>query len=639
MHARRPDTRPRRPPVRAPSLLGKPIATADASEQAVGVATGVSILGLDALSSAAYGPEAALTVLLPAGVAGIHALLPITAAVLVLLVAVCSSYWQTIGVSPDGASSYTVAKANLGTGVALLAASALSIDYLLNVAVGISAGVGALVSAVPALLPHRLLLCLGLLALLTLVNLRGLRASGRVFTAPTYLFVAALLVTIAAGAIRALAGGGAAAAHAAGAVSHPAAAGTGALGAWLIVRAFAGGCTALTGVEAVSNAVPVFRQPAVVHARRTLALIMVILVVLLAGIALLCRALDIGATPPEGPQYESVLSQLVRAVMGRGWFYFASMAAVVSVLCLSANTSFAAFPQLGHQLAADRFLPAAFAHRGPRLVYVPGILLLAGAAAVLLIAFGGATDRLIPLFAIGAFLAFTLSQLGMVFHWRRTRGRHSRHALVINAAGAALTAVTVVVVVVSKFTEGAWVTVLLVPAMLALFRGIRRASDRVEREIGGRAPLELRAVAPPVVLLPLARLDRAARRGLAFALRISPDVQALQLLTEWRDEEQDLSARWSDLVVAPAAAAGHGAPSLTVIRAKYRDLVGPLVEHVRRLAVTHPGRDIAVLMPEHVRRRWYQVLLGSRRSTRVRRALLATGVRGIVVIDTPWYLD
>jgi amino acid transporter len=614
--------------------MGKPLPSSAEAEESLGILSAIPFLGLDALSSAAYGPEAALTILLPAGLSGIAALPVLIGTIAVLLSIVGFSYWQTIGAYPNGGGSYTVARENLGDRAGLLGASALALDYILNVAVGISAGVGAVISALPALGQERLPLCLGILALLAFVNLRGIGTSGRVFALPTWIFIACLLATIGIAAAKGIAAGGAPTPQA----PLPRPDGGGAIGLWLLLRAFGGGCTAVTGVEAVSNAVPVFRHPREVRARRTLVAIVSILIVLLVGIALACRAYRIAATPPGGAGYQSVLSEMVGAVVGRNWFYFVTMASIVSVLCLSANTSFAAFPRLCRMLAADRFLPPRFGHRGPRLVYVPGIVSLTVLAGILLVGFNGLTDRLIPLFAIGAFLAFTLSQLGMVFHWRRV-GPKARRSLAINAVGCALTAVTVVIVLVSKFIEGAWITVVAIPATMALFRAVRRGSDRLAGARAGAEPLQIDGAQPPVVLVPLHRLDRPSRRALSFAFTISPDIQALQLLTEADDEARDLAERWPALVEAPASAAGKQPPRLSVIRAKYRDLEGPVIEHVRRLATLHHGRAVAVLLPELVNRRWRASLLRGRRAARLRRALLRSGAHGVVVIDAPWFVD
>src|SRR5271154_6719995 len=386
-------------------LFGKPLATSEERGEAIGPAAGIPIFGLDALSSAAYGPEAALTLLIPLGLLGVHLIVPVTSAILILLVIVYFSYRQTIEAYPQGGGSYTVASENLGKGPGLLAAAALMIDYILTAAVGISAGVGALVSAVPSLHRHTLFLCLAILIILTIINLRGVHDTGVAFMIPTYLFLGTLLIVIAVGLFHTLASGG----HPTSIVSPPRLPpATAALSLWLILKVFASGCTAMTGVEAVSNGVMAFREPTVKNAQKTLTIIIAILIVLLAGIAFLCHFYGIGATDPEGSSYQSVLSQLISAVMGRGIFYYVSIASILLVLSLSANTAFADFPRLTRAIALRDYLPHVFMLRGRRLLYSFGIYALVLLTASLLILFGGVTDRLIPLYAIGAFLAFTL---------------------------------------------------------------------------------------------------------------------------------------------------------------------------------------------------------------------------------------
>ncbi|MDP9169525.1 MAG: APC family permease, partial [Acidobacteriota bacterium] len=453
-------------------VFGKPLASDEDAQQRVGTAAGIPIFGLDALGSAAYGPEAALTMLLPLGVLGVSYALPITIGIVVLLIIVYFSYRQTIAAYPTGGGSYTVARFNLGARVGLVAAAALMVDYLLNVAVGISTGVGALISAAPALQPFTLPLCLAILALITFVNLRGVREAGTVFMLPTYLFLACLLSAVGLGVFKVVMSGG----HPAPVVAPPkphAAAAAG-ISVWLLIKAFSSGCTAMTGVEAVSNGVQAFREPAAKTAQRTLTVIIAVLVVLLLGIAFLARAYNIAATEPGQANYESLLSQLLGAVAGKGIFYYVSIGSILVVLALSANTSFADFPRLCRVVAQNGYLPYGFATRGRRLVYSYGVYALAALSAVLLTAFGGVTDRLIPLFAIGAFLSFTLSQAGMVMHWRKHKGPHSNKSLVVNALGAAVTGITVLVVMVAKFSEGAWITLVMIPALLFLMGGIRR---------------------------------------------------------------------------------------------------------------------------------------------------------------------
>ena len=410
------------------------------------------------MSSAAYGPEAALTLLIPLGLLGVHYIVPVSAAIIVLLSIVYFSYRQTIEAYPQGGGSYTVASENLGEGAGLLAAAALMIDYILTAAVGISAGVGALISAVPSLQPHTLQLCLAVLVILTIVNMRGVHDTGVVFMIPTYLFTGTLLIVIAVGACacacqrRTSASGHAAARH----CPRPRLRSDW----WLLLKVFSSGCTAMTGVEAVSNGVMAFRDATRKNAKITLTIIIALLAILLAGIALLCRAYGIAATNPDGPGYESVLSMLTRAVMGHGWFYYVTIASVLLVLALSANTAFADFPRLTRAIALDNYMPHVFLLRGRRLLYSWGIYVLVALTALLLIVFGGVTDRLIPLYAIGAFMAFTLSQAGMVMHWKRQGEAPVR--MFVNGLGAVATGITTLVVLVAKFAEGAWITALLI---------------------------------------------------------------------------------------------------------------------------------------------------------------------------------
>src|SRR5271170_1758858 len=444
-------------------VVGKPLATTEERAEHIGPISGIPVFGLDALSSAAYGPEAALTLLIPLGLAGIQHIVPISFAIIGLLIIVFISYLQTIDAYPHGGGSYTVASENLGANAGLLAAAALMIDYILNAAVGISAGVGALVSAFPRLEPHTLALCLAILLILTLINVRGIKDTGTAFLIPTYLFVGSLLLVIIVGTVRTFAAGG----HPAPIIEPPhLPVSASMLSLWLLAKVFASGCTAMTGVEAVSNGVNAFGEPTQKNAKRTLTIIIVLLMVFLAGVALLCRAYGIGATDPAGSAYQSILSQLVSAVMGRGWFYYLTIASILTVLALSANTSYADFPRLTRAIAQRDYLPHVFKVRGRRLLYSHGIVALVGFTALLLIIFGGVTDRLIPLFAIGAFLAFTLSQAGMVVHWRRLGGKGMGRRMLINGVGAVATGVTLIVVLIAKFTEGAWITAILVPALM-----------------------------------------------------------------------------------------------------------------------------------------------------------------------------
>jgi amino acid transporter len=616
-------------------LFGRILASDEEGEQRVGVAAGIPMLGLDALGSAAYGPEAALTLLIPLGAAGLAYVGPISALIIALLFVVYFSYRQTIAAYPHGGGSYTVAKENLGTTAGLLAAAALMLDYVLVVAVGISAGVGALISAAPALQPYTLSLCLAILAGITLVNLRGVRESGVAFVVPTYLFVVSLLAVLAIGAVKAiLAGGRPEPVEAPPSLPAAATAAT----FWLLMRSFASGCTAMTGVEAVSNGVAAFREPSVDYARRTLTAIIVLLAVMLAGIACLCRAYGIGATEPGEAGYDSILSQLTAAVVGRGWVYYVTIGSVLCVLALSANTGFADFPRLCRVIAMDGFLPHSFAHRGRRLVYSRGILVLAVLSAGILIGFGGITDNLIPLFAVGAFLAFTLSQAGMVAHWRKAGAPHARASVAINAAGAACTAVTLVVVLVSKFAEGAWVMLLLVPALLALFAGVRSHYRFVAREVASAEPLDARGLEGPVALLPIRGWSAITRKALRFALKISANVYVLHVADDER-MMAELEDTWEQRVREPAAAGGVAPPKLIVVYSPYRKLYSPLKQVVTDLQRAHPCRDLAVIVPEMVATRWYHYLLHNQTAAIIKAYLLFSGFRRVVVVNVPWYLS
>lgn len=616
-------------------LLGKPLRSSDERAEQIGPITGVPIFGLDALSSAGYGPEAALTLLIALGAAGPRFIIPITAAIITLLTIVYFSYRQTIAAYPGGGGSYTVARENLGASAGQLAAAALMIDYVLTVAVGISAGVGALVSAFPVLLAHTLELCLGILLLIALINLRGVREAGKVFVVPTYLFVVSLGFAILLGVFRALISGG----HPRPVIaSHPLAPATAAASAWLLLQAFASGCTAMTGVEAVSNGVRAFREPRAKNARLTLTIIIGILILLLAGIAYLSNVYQIGATPPGQSGYESVLSQMIAAVVGKGTFYFIAMASILAVLCLSANTAFADFPRLCQIVANDKSLPTSFASRGRRLVFSQGIFVLTLLAGVLLIIFRGITDRLIPLYAVGAFLAFTLSQAGMVMHWKRHPGRGSGHSMLVNGLGATATFITVCVVLIAKFVEGAWITFLLIPVLVLMMKGINLQYARVGRELACNEPMDFRATKAPIVILPIAGWDKATKKALNIAYEISHEIKVIHIHTG-EHNAKDLEERWNDLVVQPAREAGVPAPELELRSSPYRRILTPIVEIALREAKRHADRPIAVVIPELVEKRWYNFFLHNQRAAVLKAMLYFLGSRNIIVVNVPWYVE
>jgi amino acid transporter len=614
-------------------ILGKPLRSVDERGEHIGPLAGIPIFGLDALSSAAYGPEAALTLLIPLGMAGIAHIVPISFAIIVLLAIVFFSYRQTIDAYPQGGGSYTVATENLGDYPGLLAAAALMIDYILNAAVGISAGVGALVSAFPALQPHTLGLCLLILVILTLINMRGVKDTGVAFLIPTYLFVGSLLTMIVAGSIRVILAHG----HPVPVVAPPhLPAATEMISLWLVLKVFASGCTAMTGVEAVSNGVQAFREPTQKNAKMTLTVIIALLAIFLAGIALLCRAYQIGATDPSGPGYQSILSQLIAAILGRGWFYYVAIASILAVLALSANTSFADFPRLTRAIAQRDYLPHVFIIRGRRLLYSHGIFALVGFTGLLLIVFGGVTDKLIPLFAIGAFLAFTLSQAGMVMHWRRKGGAGVSHRMFINGLGAFATGVTTIVVLVAKFRDGAWITALVIPVFILLMTGVKKHYQRVAREVAVTQPMSIANLKEPLVVVPVDGWTRISEKALRFALKLSDQVEAVHIDAE--DCAGQLCTEWETNVVAPFRAAGQDPPKFTVLPSPFRLVIMPLVDHILVLESDNPDRQIAVLVPELVVQKWWQYFLHNQRAQLLKLLLLVRGNQRIIVINIPWYL-
>jgi amino acid transporter len=615
-------------------VVGKPIKTSDERAEQIGPAQGVPIFGLDGLSSAAYGPEAALSLLLPLGLLGVRYIVPISAAIITLLVIVYFSYRQTIAAYPSGGGSYTVARFNLGAPAGLLAAAALLADYILTAAVGISAGVGALISAVPSLLPHTVSLCLGILLVITILNLRGVREAGTVFAVPTYLFVGTLLITIGAGVLRVLLSGG----HPTPVVAPPPPpAMTEAVSYWLLLKVFASGCTALTGVEAVSNGVKAFREPTVKNAQRTLTVIIFLLALLLAGISYLVKTYGIAATDPGQPGYQSVLSMLTAAVFGKGFFYYLTIGSILVVLSLSANTAFADFPRLCRAIAQNNYLPHVFGYRGRRLVYTYGIVVLALLCGGVLLLFGGITDRLIPLYAVGAFLAFTLSQAGMVVRWRKNRGPHWRKSAFVNGLGAAVTGITTGVVLVAKFLEGAWITLLFIPLTIVCFVLVRRHYHLVKVLTSCKDPVNVDSLNEhPIAVIAIDRWSTITCQGIQFAARLSPEVIAVHV--EPNEHSELLEDDWEQYVEKPFHAAGKEPPQLHVLPSPYRFVIIPFVQFVLDLSKRHPDRSIVVVIPELVEDKWYEYFLHNQRGRMLEWVLLARGNERIFTVSAPWYV-
>jgi len=617
-------------------VVGKPIKTSEERAEQIGPSAGIPIFGLDALSSAAYGPEAALSLLIPLGLLGVQYIVPISIAIITLLVIVYFSYRQTIAAYPSGGGSYTVARYNLGAFSGLLAAAALLTDYILTAAVGISAGVGALVSAVPSLQPHTVIICVAILVVITILNLRGVKDAGVVFMIPTYLFVGTLVITIVAGIIRVAASGG----HPVPVTALPAAppAVVTAVTFWLLLKVFASGCTALTGVEAVSNGVKAFREPGVKNAQRTLTVIIFILAVMLAGISYLVKAYGIVAMDPAQAGYQSVLSLLLVAVFGKGIFYYLTIIGILLVLSLSANTAFADFPRLCRAIAQNNYLPHVFGFRGRRLVYSYGIMVLAVLTGTLLLLFSGNTDRLIPLYAVGAFLAFTLSQFGMVVHWRKNRGPHWLKSAFVNGLGGFVTGITVIVVLLAKFLEGAWITVIFIPFLILLFGVVRRHYHHVSVATNCTIP-----VAPanrgraPIAIVPIDRWSHPTKQALEFASRLSSEIIALHV--DPSEHSELLREDWERYVVQPFRAAGTEPPTLTMLPSPYRFIILPLIQHILEISQKYPDRRIVVVISELVEDHWFEYFLHNQRGRLLEWMLLARGNERIFTISSPYYLS
>jgi hypothetical protein len=406
---------------------------------------------------------------------------------------------------------------------------------------------------------------------------------------------------------------------------------------WLLLKVFASGCTALTGVEAVSNGVKAFREPTVKNAQRTLTVIIFLLAVLLAGISYLVKTYGIAATDPGQPGYQSVLSMLTAAVFGKGFFYYLTMGSILVVLSLSANTAFADFPRLCRAIAQNNYLPHAFGYRGRRLVYTYGIVVLAVLCGGVLIVFGGITDRLIPLYAVGAFLAFTLSQSGMVMHWRKNRGPNWLKSAMVNGVGALVAGITTGVVLVAKFVEGAWITLLFIPLTIVFFTLVRRHYHSVKLLTTCKVPVDAAGLSQhPIAVIAIDRWSNVTRQGIEFAARLSPDVIALHV--EPNEHSELLQDDWEHYVEQPFRAAGKEPPKLHVLASPYRFIIIPIVQFILDLSKKHPDRSIVVVIPEIVEDKWYEFFLHNQRGRLLEWVLLARGNERIFTVSAPWYV-
>jgi amino acid transporter len=559
-------------------LIGPPLRARDVTREQITPVEGLSALSLDALTSVAYGPEAIIAVLALAGAAALHLVLPVTFVIVALLAILVFSYRQVIDAYPGGGGAYAVSRDNFGPGASLVAAAALVVDYTLTVAVSVAAGTGALTSAFPGLAPATVPICLATLAVITVLNLRGLGDAARAFLLPTMVFIIGLLAIIAIGLIHPLA------VHATlpGHSLLPARA-LEPVSVLLLLKAFSAGCSALTGVEAIANGVPLFKAPRVPRAKRTELLLGGILGTMLLGLAVLASRWHIG--PRSG---QTVLSQIMAMAVGRHWAYYLMSLTITVVLALAANTSFGGLPVLASLLARNNYLPHLYALRDDRQVFASGILTLGVLSGALLVAVAGHTLALIPLYAIGVFTGFSLSQSGLVVHWRRTRPPRWRYRAGLNGLGAAATAVATVVFLVTKFTEGAWVVVLAVPVFIAMFTRIHRYYDRAGRALGIGAIPDQPEGSTTAVVVPVAGVSRLAQRGISDALSISRHVVAVTVVHDndatSASEFQRQWARWNP-----------GVP-LRVLHTEYASVAGPIVAYVDRLRQRR-GRRVFVLIP------------------------------------------
>ncbi len=599
-------------------IVGQPIPSHLAHHERLTRTTGLAVLSSDALSSVAYATEEILRTLLVAGVSGLWLVTPIGAVIAGLLLVIAFSYRQTIHAYPGGGGAYIVARENISTNAGLVAAAALLTDYILTVAVSIAAGVAAVTSALPGLHVNRVELSLVFLALIAIGNLRGIRESGRIFAVPTYFFIFSMFSLLVIGFFKVMTGA-VIPLEAGDSPTHTAQ--LSALTTFLVLRAFSNGCTALTGVEAVSNGVPAFKPPEEKNAAQTLIVMAFLAVVMFMGITVLAHAY--GVIPQTD---ETVISMLARAVFGgRGVPYYLIQAATMLILVLAANTAYSDFPRLASILARDRFLPRQFLNQGDRLAFSNGIAVLSLFAGVLLVLFGGDTHALIPLYMIGVFISFTLSQAGMVLKWKREGGPGWRAHAGLNAFGAVLTSVVLVVVTLTKFTEGAWMIVAVIPFLVWHFHAIERHYAMVAIQLSlkhWRRPAPRRNI----VIVPLGGIHRAVLEALDYARSLAADVRAVYV---------DVDAKATGDVRAQWAGWGQGA-SLVVLASPYRSLLEPLLEYIEAVEGEHPSDFITVLLPEFIPARWWHHLLHNQQALLIKAALLFRP--NVVVTSVPFHL-
>jgi amino acid transporter len=598
------------------ALVGPPIPLAQARHERLGNAIALAVFSSDALSSVAYATEEILLVLLLAGTAALSYSMPIGIGIATLLAIVVMSYRQTVAAYPQGGGAYLVAKDNLGQTPALVAAAALLTDYVLTVSVSAAAGIAALTSAVPALHPYRVMLSVLSIAIIAVGNLRGVRESGKIFAAPTYFFVASILALVGYGLLGTMFNWLPAAPY-----QHHAP-GLEGISLFLFLRSYAAGCTALTGVEAVSNGVPALRSPEGRNAQVVMTWLGVISIAMFVGITYL--AFDLGIVP--GGE-ETVVSKIAHRVFGSGVLYFLVQAATMLILLLAVNTSYADFPRLSSILAKDHFVPRQFANQGDRLVYSNGILILSGFAILLIVVFGGDTHALLPLYAIGVFISFTLSQSGMVRHWLRVREAGWRRRLGINGVGAVVTFVVLLTLAVTKFEEGAWIVVLVVPILVAMFMIMHHHYQEVALALsleGFDIPPEFQHT----VLVLVGDVHRGVVRAVQYARTLAPTAAVRGVYVETDPARTArLEEKWAQW--------GLGVP-LVVLTSPYRSLLRPLLDFIDHIQARGDDQMVTVVLPEFLPRKWWQHILHNQTALLVKGSLLFR--KNTVVADVPYLL-
>jgi len=606
-------------------VIGAPISSAEAQHERLTKVKALAVLSSDALSSVAYATEEILRVLLvAAGLSALHVSLPIGGAIVALLVIVGISYRQTIKAYPGGGGSYIVAKDNLGPRPALTAGAALLTDYVLTVAVSIAAAVAALLSAFPELQQHRVLIGVGFIALVTILNLRGIRESASIFAVPTYLFLGGIFVMLAIGFVRNLLDGFSVAQPPAGANQI---AGSGALGVFIILKAFSSGCAALTGVEAISDGVPAFKAPEWKNARTTLTIMVSILSVTFAGITFLAHQFGTYPMPTDAPNYETVISQIARHTFGGGNIaYYYIQFVTMAILVLAANTAYSDFPRLSYFLARDRFMPRQYTFRGDRLAYSTGIITLGILSGTVLSIYSGEVEHLIPLYALGVFTSFTISQFAMFVRWQRRREPGWKSGRIINLVGATATAVVAAIVALTKFRSGAWLTVIVIIGLILTMRAIHRHYMTAANELAVGTPLDPRDISHTVIV-PIASLNRVAFQTLSYAQSISDNVTAIHIMED-QDDLEHFRAGWDE--------ANLDVP-LVVIESPYRALVKPILRYIDEIERQRPNDTLTVVLPEFVARHWWEQILHNQTALRLKAALLFRP--GTVVTSVPYHLE